>query len=449
MPKGRFRRTGTTLLVAVAAGCASRPEYVTPRDHAEAWLAERPRTLQIHAAPARSPVFLERDDRTKEKLEHAAAGAFDATGAVAAACLVPPYATLFCLFTAPILFPAAAATGAVLKSREVKPHYVPRDMEARPGLQALYDHAISRSDPLPLLTRTLADAANEHRRHVLLEGSAAADSTGRVVLELGIDFAGSQAEDPDLAPVLHLAARIQGPNVDAPWAALVHTGGSKKLSEWRDDPPLLRQEVERGIDRLARELAQKLHAEPSAGALRRVANWKRLEAEMAQKEALFRAEEERRARASTRPPIGALPSPPVVEPHAPGPARTWSYLYEDRLYGRAKVRFSVEAAPGGGDTVTDRLRDEGDGLTRGVFDRRSIGFTRRFIGSGRSVHELAPYTDAVGLHASLASPSGDVAGVAAHRWKIRVLEMKHEQVTVPAGTFDSVKVELEDLRTTS
>jgi hypothetical protein len=140
--------------------------------------------------------------------------------------------------------------------------------------------------------------------------------------------------------------------------------------------------------------------------------------------------------------------PPTAKPLAGGSAEAdrlpprgsrWSYVMKEGLSSGQESRFSVVLANVDGPIVTETFSGSSGSASYGS-DVRQIGFHVRRLDSDR-VLELAPY-----LLARIAAPSFPLQDAAylgaAQDWQARVTGVQRETIVVPAGRFDSYRVEV-------
>jgi len=124
------------------------------------------------------------------------------------------------------------------------------------------------------------------------------------------------------------------------------------------------------------------------------------------------------------------------------PARgaRWRYSYRDERYSSSPRFFSVEVLRVDGTRVQERFMVEGGDITQGMVDGDLVRFVSHPIGSSISVVELAPYSQAL-YNRGDARPTGYPASQGV-QWDIGRATYGEESVTVPAGTYNTVRVEV-------
>lgn len=145
--------------------------------------------------------------------------------------------------------------------------------------------------------------------------------------------------------------------------------------------------------------------------------------------------------------VGSVPA------RLPATGSTWSYELSERVYGRKKLRFTVRATAVDDQVVEERISVGGAGSSR--IARRSVGaletrFLEYSVDGGAAILEFAPYFLAArGDKAGLARITGDgypTGDEPAVEWRIDSQPPAWEHVTVPAGTFRSLRVRIEGRR---
>jgi len=127
---------------------------------------------------------------------------------------------------------------------------------------------------------------------------------------------------------------------------------------------------------------------------------------------------------------------------------TWKYSYADLQYSRFKFTFSVNAPGAGGDTVNETFAVDGGPATALTVDARSGKYLSRPLGSSRALLEYLPYALAGGEPpAAWPVPSGYPTYSTPYlEWSYTTKVVGWESVTVPAGTFRALRVEIEGNR---
>ena len=163
------------------------------------------------------------------------------------------------------------------------------------------------------------------------------------------------------------------------------------------------------------------------------------------------------------PPVAgaALPRPPTVESGAGGTAvdtarprvgESWVYRRSGKWLTSPRGTYTLTVQSVSGSTVSEQLRPGPDAVGVSAEDRRFGAAGAGFVQwSGLGI-EFNPYLVAFGRPEALASASGfatpDV-GSQWMQWHSRMTVHGREAVSVPAGRFDALKVEVWSTRTGS
>lgn len=135
---------------------------------------------------------------------------------------------------------------------------------------------------------------------------------------------------------------------------------------------------------------------------------------------------------------------------ADGPSigATWNYRFEDTLYRKAHA-FNVRLATASGSLFNESFEVDSGGGDPALLDANIPSFTNRTLGPGRRFTELAPYMlgETQGRWPNLAvTPAGYPSEGAEEPFKTRVTRIVEDNVIVPAGSFKTVRVEVEGER---
>jgi len=131
---------------------------------------------------------------------------------------------------------------------------------------------------------------------------------------------------------------------------------------------------------------------------------------------------------------------------------SWAYEFSDRIYTQNKARFTVEAVRADDGLVREHLLAIVDfAPTRATWraiDSRETRFTEYRLGANEQLIEFAPYLLAAGGEEALRQVSGapgyPTSGYSG--WVIHASAPLREQITVPAGTFDALRLEISGRR---
>jgi hypothetical protein len=233
---------------------------------------------------------------------------------------------------------------------------------------------------------------------------------------------------------LHYAARAR--LIDAKSGRVVAEGGcGAPRYDKAEDAPTYDELVANGAARLKQEMAKA--AEYCA-------------AEFASKMFSFDIAQYRADRTA----VAAAPKPEPAAPPAvaeragaispnkglPVAGTLWKYRYEDRKFGKRERTFSVQLASTAGTSVIESFSSGGEEQMY-ASNSQEMNFAMRRI-EKEPVYELAPYLLAH-LRPDSAPPTERPAypGVGGSaEWKVRIIDMQREQVAVPAGTFDAIRL---------
>jgi hypothetical protein len=150
------------------------------------------------------------------------------------------------------------------------------------------------------------------------------------------------------------------------------------------------------------------------------------------------------ALAARKPPAPA----PGANPGAPGlpvPGANYRYQWADRQNSRQQD-FSVQVTAVDGANVTESFGAPGRTAAAATVAAREPVFIARNLGEGRSMLEFAPYfpterpDDAQSLQSRLKYAGGESASVGPWSYTFRIGDW--EKVSVPAGTYRALRVEI-------
>lgn len=135
---------------------------------------------------------------------------------------------------------------------------------------------------------------------------------------------------------------------------------------------------------------------------------------------------------------------------APVAGAAWKYGYVDAMYGRHNQTFTIEAAAAGEAAVTESLTVEGAPPRQSSIDARASRFVLRSLAGGKTLIEFSPYaqpgTDG-GPLPQWPPPTGYPTSYASYlEWTVSVRAVGWESISVPAGTFRALRVEVAGTR---
>ena len=146
--------------------------------------------------------------------------------------------------------------------------------------------------------------------------------------------------------------------------------------------------------------------------------------------------------------LAAFPVASHSQAQSQSAGASWKYSYADLQYGRHKFTFSVRANPAAEGAVNETFAIAGGSATAVTVDARSGKYLSRLLGGSKTLLEYLPYALAGGAPpASWPIPSDYPTYATPYiEWKYATRVAGWESVTVPAGTFRALRVELEGNR---
>ena len=222
---------------------------------------------------------------------------------------------------------------------------------------------------------------------------------------------------------------------------LAEAGCAAPIAENADAAPTYEELLAEGAARLKKELAQA--TEFCAGEFASkmfsldLAQYRSTAAPLAAAPASKKAEAPvQTARAAPAATVAAAKGLPLA-------GTLWKYRFEDRKFANRKRDFSVQLAGAAGSAVTETFATGGNQQTY-TSNSQAIDFLVRSVDS-EPVYELAPY-----LLAHMPAPSTPPAHRPAYSgsasaepgWEVRIAEVRREQVQVPAGRFEAVRMRI-------
>jgi len=151
--------------------------------------------------------------------------------------------------------------------------------------------------------------------------------------------------------------------------------------------------------------------------------------------------------ASLRPQPAATPTAEPRPGSLPAVGSRWSYSMRDRLFNSERRQFAVELAATEGSS-TSEVFSVADEQQRFSAKGDEMGFLVRRVG-GQRVLELSPYLLAYSADpapGTTRAPATYPFGGDARDWKLKLTAVTRERVTVPAGVFDAVRVNIDGER---
>lgn len=136
----------------------------------------------------------------------------------------------------------------------------------------------------------------------------------------------------------------------------------------------------------------------------------------------------------------------AAAPGLPAAGSSWTYAHVDRQYSRRQTEFTVQVLRVDGAAVEEAVSASAGASTRRVVNSGELRILEQPFNSSVVLMELAPYMIAANGGKAPADPgrvSGyPIGGAGLAPWITRVLVQDWEQVTVPAGTFRVLRVEV-------
>lgn len=146
--------------------------------------------------------------------------------------------------------------------------------------------------------------------------------------------------------------------------------------------------------------------------------------------------------------MAATHSPDTGAPGLPAVGTTWTYKSVERIYSDRPIEVTVRVVRVDGDVVEELVTSNASGakdLRRDV-DARKARFLDYPLASDSDLIELSPYLLAVGEGkppADISVPTGYPMGASGlPSWIIAIDERGWEQVTVGAGTFRALRIDV-------
>lgn len=144
--------------------------------------------------------------------------------------------------------------------------------------------------------------------------------------------------------------------------------------------------------------------------------------------------------------LGTTWAQPAAVPGMPRPGMIWKYSYIDRASGAKPATLLVRVSGIEGSQVHDAVLIDGepqDTRVSAVIDADEARFTERRLAHGIVLSEFSPYLLAqAGYERATWSAIAGVAGGARGPWRVAGRAVGRETVSVRAGTFRALKVEI-------
>jgi S1-C subfamily serine protease len=143
---------------------------------------------------------------------------------------------------------------------------------------------------------------------------------------------------------------------------------------------------------------------------------------------------------------GALNNP--ASGALPGAGATYRYQWTERQFGR-RQEFSVQVTAVDGWNVSESFSAAGVPPVASIVDARIVSFSGRRLGEGQSLLEFAPYLEAKGPGQALVLESaGNYPTAGFENWTVTTAIPDWDTVTLPAGSFRALRVEIRGSRQT-
>lgn len=131
----------------------------------------------------------------------------------------------------------------------------------------------------------------------------------------------------------------------------------------------------------------------------------------------------------------------------PSTGASFRYAWTEQQYGRRPQEIQILITGVDGWMVVESFSADGRSPTRTEVQASELAFASRLIGEGQSMVEFSPYLQPQGRTdlPPMANPSGysDSGGSV---WRISARLGGSEPVSVPAGTFNALRVEVQGIR---
>ena len=461
--RARFMAVMLPGLVLTSA-CATKPP--TPEEQIAVWLAEAPRALSISVDRQLPHAGVHMHDaKIGERIGSGLGqGSVVALRLVLELCVQMP--VLGCYIgaaAAPFGFALGAVVGAAAVD-SVDAYHPPEAFQGAPALFALTGNEIDLPSMLAEDVATEARSAGDDLRHPAqsrVQGGAPSRADGEVKLSFErFDFIGNVGEDPSVALFLRVRAGVHTPEAEwYSWDEFAYKGSSHTFSEWgANDARLFRDEIAVAVRNIATQIVKRLGSSTSVStvSIAAVAPSEPIDegagvSTSAHSLAMSAAQIGLAARgpvALAAPSEAAAESPRPAVAGLPAAGTSWTYELADRMYGRTTTSVTVAVVRADDRTVEEQLSTvSGAKRTREMraVDARSAGFLEFPVGASEVHLEFAPYLLAArGEKAStnVIDAAGYPVASGDPGWIARAKPPIWEQVTVPAGTFRALRLEI-------
>jgi hypothetical protein len=129
---------------------------------------------------------------------------------------------------------------------------------------------------------------------------------------------------------------------------------------------------------------------------------------------------------------------------------SWSYRLQDKLYPRRQHAFLVKVDAVNGAKITELVRDRKGEQTVLPVDAQSVRFVKRHVGGDVRFVELSPYlVNAASASGLPNAPTNYPLGGSGEPFRIRVTSIVEDHISVPAGSFKTIRVDVTGERSAS
>jgi hypothetical protein len=130
-------------------------------------------------------------------------------------------------------------------------------------------------------------------------------------------------------------------------------------------------------------------------------------------------------------------------PGAPAVGAMWSYRFQDRLFRAKQHAFTVRVEGMNGVLVHESVKGEDSGQSVAPVDLKSVRFSDRDIGGGVRLVEISPYLLSAASNNALPNPPTHYPlGGSTEPFRVRVNGIVPDTVSVPAGSFRAMRIDV-------
>lgn len=143
--------------------------------------------------------------------------------------------------------------------------------------------------------------------------------------------------------------------------------------------------------------------------------------------------------ASTEAPAAASASMPGM----PAVGTIWNYRLQDRLFRTRQHAFAIKVSGMNGPLVNELVQAEQGGAVTTPVDSQAVRFLERDVGDGQKLIELSPYLLNAAKGNMLPNPPTHYPlGTSREPFRVRVSNIVEDQISVPAGSFKAIRVDV-------